>query len=147
MDFRLKALVAVVAGVFLELLSYQVVLSPWMDMGWNEPIAKALHGMGLTRVAQYFGLIWTRVPEWAMAFIGGIVIATTNEKDHVAVAVAGGLGIMLGGYLAPAIEGYSQTYGVWGTKFVLAYWVLGGGSLVLAYIGSLLGGLFSRRGG
>ncbi|MHC4985834.1 MAG: hypothetical protein ACYTFO_06735 [Planctomycetota bacterium] len=145
MDFRLKIVVALVVGFFLEMLSYQVFLGQWVSLDLHTPFVKILADLGLGPVARHFGLIWTRVPEWLLAFIAGVVIALKVDKNRRAAAMFCALGLMIGGYVAPFLEGYGETYGKWGMKFTLAYLVLGLGTLLFAYIGSGLGNWAGRR--
>ena len=146
MDLRLKIVVALVAGLYLELLSYEVLLQPWMDLELHALLVRELLDMGLGSVARHFGLIWSRVPEWSLAMIGAIVIGMRVERKQRTTAMMWGLGLIVGGYIGPILEGCSATYGRWAMKFTAAYLVLGLGTLMFAYIGSCLGAWAGNRG-
>ena len=145
MDTRLKIVVALVVGLFLDLLSYQVIVQPWMDLELHAPLVRMLVDMGLGSVARHFGLIWTRVPEWTIAMIAGIVIALKVDEKRRATVMFCALGLMIGGYIAPFFEGYGATYGRWAMKFTVAYLILGLGTLVFGWFGSWLGAWAAGR--
>ena len=146
MDVRLKIVVALVVGFFLELLNYQVLLHPWMGLELHGPLVNALADVGLGSVARHFGLVWSRVPEWGIGMVAGVVIALRIDEKRRSTIMACAMGVMIGGLAGPLFEGYGETYGRWAMKFTAAYVVLGLGTLMFAGLGGFLGAWAGGRG-